>query len=373
MATKLVVFGLPWDVDSEGLRKHMAKFGPLEDCVVMKDRVSGRSRGFGYVTFSSADDVKNVLECEHFLGNRPLEVKIAIPREELKPQPPGTKTATRIFVGRIPQSADESMFRRHFEAFGEIIDLYMPKEHGSKGHRGIGFITFQSAESVDSIMQESHEFDGTTLHVDRATPKHQDEDIRHPPSRPSKDGGDYGLGYGAYDVYIAAATMFGALGPPTRYDHPGSAYGRGYSGSPQGTGKKIFVGGIPQEANKDDLRNYFGGFGRVANVFIPRDPKGSGHRAFGFVTFSDEGVADKVADKSHEILGCKVTVDIAAPPRGDSSGRFADPMPGVDLHAPPYGSMRPFGMFCGNLGYDRGYGPSGGGSRSRMDGRHRPY
>ncbi|XP_044359533.1 heterogeneous nuclear ribonucleoproteins A2/B1 isoform X3 [Triticum aestivum] len=351
MATKLVVFGLPWDVDSEGLRKHMAKFGPLEDCVVMK----------------------NVLECEHFLGNRPLEVKIAIPREELKPQPPGTKTATRIFVGRIPQSADESMFRRHFEAFGEIIDLYMPKEHGSKGHRGIGFITFQSAESVDSIMQESHEFDGTTLHVDRATPKHQDEDIRHPPSRPSKDGGDYGLGYGAYDVYIAAATMFGALGPPTRYDHPGSAYGRGYSGSPQGTGKKIFVGGIPQEANKDDLRNYFGGFGRVANVFIPRDPKGSGHRAFGFVTFSDEGVADKVADKSHEILGCKVTVDIAAPPRGDSSGRFADPMPGVDLHAPPYGSMRPFGMFCGNLGYDRGYGPSGGGSRSRMDGRHRPY
>ncbi|VAH69078.1 unnamed protein product [Triticum turgidum subsp. durum] len=373
MATKLVVFGLPWDVDSEGLRKHMAKFGPLEDCIVMKDRFSGRSRGFGYVTFSSADDVKNVLECEHFLGNRPLEVKIAIPREELKAQPPGTKTATRIFVGRIPQSADESMFRRHFEAFGEIIDLYMPKEHGSKGHRGIGFITFQSAESVDSIMQESHELDGTTLHVDHATPKHQDEDIRHPPSRTSQDGGDYGLGYGAYDVYIAAATMFGALGPPTRYDHPGSAYGRGYSGSPPETGKKIFVGGIPQEANKDDLRNYFGGFGRVANVFIPRDPKGSGHRTFGFVTFSDEGVADKVADKSHEILGCKVTVDIAAPPRGDSSGRFADPMPGVDLHAPPYGSMRPFGMFCGNLGYDRGYGPGGGGSRSRTDGRHRPY
>ncbi|VAH85150.1 unnamed protein product [Triticum turgidum subsp. durum] len=262
-------------------------------------------------------------------------------------------------------------------------------------------------------MQESHELDGTTLHVDRATPKHQDEDIRHPPSRASQDGGDYGLGYGAYDVYIAAATMFGALGPPAQYDHPGPAYGRGYSGSPQGTGKKIFVGGIPQEANKDDLRNYFGGFGRVANVFIPRDPKGSGHRAFGFVTFSDEGVADKVADKSHEILGCKVrlwvlplslppshlmegsmialapalictekitevpsfqvTVDIAAPPRGDSSGRFADPMPGMELPAPSYGSMRPFGMFCGNLGSDRGYGPSGGGSRSRTDGRHRPY
>uniref|UniRef100_M8BT04 RRM domain-containing protein n=1 Tax=Aegilops tauschii TaxID=37682 RepID=M8BT04_AEGTA len=43
------------------------------------------------------------------------------------------------------------------------------------------------------------------------------------------------------------------------------------------------------------------------SLFRAQDPKGSGHRAFGFVTFSDEGVADKVADKSHEILGCKGT------------------------------------------------------------------
>ncbi|ONM34608.1 RNA-binding (RRM/RBD/RNP motifs) family protein [Zea mays] len=169
MATKLVVLGIPWDVDTEGLREYMAKFGPLDDCVVMKERSSGRSRGFGYVTFASADDAKNVLDCEHVLGSRTLEVKIATPKEEMKSQ--GTKKATRIFVARIPQSVDESMFRRHFEAFGEILDLYMPKEHGSKGHRGIGFITFQSAESVDSIMQESHELDGTTVVVDRATPK----------------------------------------------------------------------------------------------------------------------------------------------------------------------------------------------------------
>jgi RNA-binding protein Musashi len=39
----------------------------------------------------------------------------------------GSKKATRIFVARIPQSVDESMFRRHFEAYGEITDLYMPK------------------------------------------------------------------------------------------------------------------------------------------------------------------------------------------------------------------------------------------------------
>ncbi|AQK98251.1 RNA-binding (RRM/RBD/RNP motifs) family protein [Zea mays] len=271
MATKLVVLGIPWDVDTEGLREYMAKFGPLDDCVVMKERSSGRSRGFGYVTFASADDAKNVLDCEHVLGSRTLEVKVATPKEEMKSQ--GSKKATRIFVARIPQSVDESMFRRHFEAFGEILDLYMPKEHGSKGHRGIGFITFQSAESVDNIMQESHELDGTTVVVDRATPK------------------------------ILTHINFSSRLSISLFDFHQSG---GYYGPSQAVGKKIFVGRLPQEANTDDLRQYFGRFGRIVDAYIPKDPKRSGHRGFGFVTFADDGVAERVARRSHEILGHEV-------------------------------------------------------------------
>uniref|UniRef100_A0A452YZK1 RRM domain-containing protein n=1 Tax=Aegilops tauschii subsp. strangulata TaxID=200361 RepID=A0A452YZK1_AEGTS len=197
----------------------MSKFGPLDDCIVMKDRSSGRSRGFGYVTFSSVEDAKNVVNSEHILGDRTLEVKIATPKEEMRA--PGNKKATRIFVARIPQSVDESMFRRHFQTFGEITDLYMPKELGSKEHRGIGFVTFRSAECVDNVMQENHEIDGTTVVVDRATPK--DEEVRHPPRR---GGGAQGEGgYGSYNAYITAATRYAALGVPTLYDHPGPAYG----------------------------------------------------------------------------------------------------------------------------------------------------
>ena len=48
---------------------------------------------------------------------------------------------------------------------------------------------------------------------------HQDEDVRYPPSRPTQGG------YGAYNAYISAATRYAALGAPTLYDHPGSAYG----------------------------------------------------------------------------------------------------------------------------------------------------
>ncbi|KAJ6997371.1 hypothetical protein NC653_013818 [Populus alba x Populus x berolinensis] len=216
MSQKLVILGIPWEIDTEGLREYMSKFGELEDCIVMKERSSGRSRGFGYVTFVSAEDAKAVLSGEHFLGKRMLEIKVATPKEEMRAP---TKKATRIFVARIPPSVTETTFRSHFEKYGEIIDLYMPKDHSSKAHRGIGFITYASADSVDSLMAETHELGGSTVVVDRATPK---EDDFRPIARTAPGG------YGAYNAYISAATRYAAVGAPTLYDHPGPFYGSKY-------------------------------------------------------------------------------------------------------------------------------------------------
>ncbi|CAD5175724.1 unnamed protein product [Musa acuminata subsp. malaccensis] len=363
MANKLVVLGIPWDVDTEGLRQYMSKFGPLDDCVVMKERSTGRSRGFGYVTFSSEEDAKNALESEHVLGNRTLEVKVATPKEEMRGP---VKKATRIFVARIAPSVTEAMFRSYFETYGVITDLYMPKDQGSKGHRGIGFVTFDSADSVDSIMAESHELGGSTVVVDRATPRN--DDMRYP-SRMAQGG------YGAYNAYISAATRYAALGAPTLYDQFGSAYGRGYFGPSRGMGRKIFVGRLPQEASAEDLRQYFGRFGRIVDVYVPKDPKRSGHRGFGFVTFADDGVADRVSRRTHEILGQEVAIDSATPL--DDAGPSGGFMDAAEAYG-GYGPMRNYGRLYGSLDFDDyGYGASAsasGSSRpSRLDWRYRPY
>ncbi|KAG6511688.1 hypothetical protein ZIOFF_029765 [Zingiber officinale] len=328
MANKLVVLGIPWDVDTEGLREYMTKFGPLDDCVVMKERSTGRSRGFGYVTFSSAEDAKSALDCEHVLGNRTLEVKVATPKEEMKGP---TKKATRIFVARIAPSVTEAMFRRERNC---IMD------QGSKGHRGIGFITFDNADAVDLIMAESHELGGSTVVVDRATPRN--DEVRYPSRAPQS-------GYGAYNAYISAATRYAALGAPTLYDHFGS-YGREYFGPSRGIGRKIFVGRLPQEASAEDLRRYFGRFGHITDVYVPKDPKRSGHRGFGFVTFAEDGVADRVSRRTHEILGHEVAIDSATPldDAGPSAGGYMDPAEVYGGHGP----MRNYGRLYGSLDFD---------------------
>ncbi|KAH0459923.1 hypothetical protein IEQ34_010586 [Dendrobium chrysotoxum] len=344
------VLGIPWDVDTAGLRQYMSKFGELDDCIVMKERSTGRSRGFGYVTFASVDDAKNALEIEHVLGNRTLEVKVATPKEEMRAP---AKNTTRIFVARIPHSVTESMFRSYFETYGEITDLYMPKDQGSKGHRGIGFITFDSADSVETLMAESHELGGSSL----------EEDSRRP-IRMSQGG------YGAYNAYISATTRYAVLGAPTLYDHP-SVFGRGIYESPRGMGKKIFVGRLPQEASADDLRQYFGKFGRIVDAYVPKDPKKTGHRGFGFVTFADDSVADRVARRTHEILGHEVAIDSATPVEdAGGSGGFIDP----SVAYGGYGPMRSSSMLYENLTFDDyGYGASGSRRSSRMDWRYRPY
>ena len=54
MSKKLFVGSLSWDTNDEGLREAFSPHGTIEEATVISDRDTGRSRGFGFVTF--ADD-----------------------------------------------------------------------------------------------------------------------------------------------------------------------------------------------------------------------------------------------------------------------------------------------------------------------------
>ncbi|KAF5752901.1 hypothetical protein HS088_TW01G00819 [Tripterygium wilfordii] len=187
------------------------------------------------------------------------------------------------------------------------------------------------------------------------------EDDFRPVSRMSQGG------YGADNAYLSAATRYAALDAPTLYDHPGES-SRGMSS------KKIFVGRLPPEATTEDLHQYFGRFGRIIDVYVSKvGQQLSGHRGFGFVTFAEEVVADRVSRRSHEILGQPVALD-SATPVGDT-GPSENFMMNVPESCGGYGGpMRTFGRMYGSMEFDDCGGngmPSG--RPSRGDLRFRPY
>ena len=81
---KVYVGNLPYNVDSDKLKELFAAHGEVTEAVVISDRNTGRSKGFGFVTFADDDGAKKAIEemnGKDFEG-RELKVNEAKPREE---------------------------------------------------------------------------------------------------------------------------------------------------------------------------------------------------------------------------------------------------------------------------------------------------
>ena len=59
--SKLFVGSLSWDTTDDGLRSAFASFGEIREAKVITDRETGRSRGFGFVTYESSSDATNAI------------------------------------------------------------------------------------------------------------------------------------------------------------------------------------------------------------------------------------------------------------------------------------------------------------------------
>ena len=81
---RLFVGNLSWSVDGEVLRELFTQAGNVVDARVIKERDSGRSRGFGFVTFETEEGAENAIRDFHGqeLDGRPLRIDRAIERKD---------------------------------------------------------------------------------------------------------------------------------------------------------------------------------------------------------------------------------------------------------------------------------------------------
>ena len=84
---KLYVGNLPWSIDDNALKELFTSYGDIEEAVLIKDKFSGRSKGFGFVTFTDdAAAQKAIAEMhEKEIEGRPLtvsEAKPMVPRDK---------------------------------------------------------------------------------------------------------------------------------------------------------------------------------------------------------------------------------------------------------------------------------------------------
>ena len=83
---KFFVGGLASSVDDGDFRRYFETFGPLADAVVMVDRTTNKSRGFGFVTFVEDGAARAVASQRHELHGKTVDVKSAEPMKSDEPR-----------------------------------------------------------------------------------------------------------------------------------------------------------------------------------------------------------------------------------------------------------------------------------------------
>ncbi|MDE2001114.1 MAG: RNA-binding protein [Patescibacteria group bacterium] len=88
MAKKLYVGGLPYSTTQDELKDEFSKAGAVTSAMVIMDKMTGRSKGFGFVEYESDDDAAKAIEMFNgqMFGGRTLTVNEARPLEPRAPR-----------------------------------------------------------------------------------------------------------------------------------------------------------------------------------------------------------------------------------------------------------------------------------------------
>ncbi|XP_046896722.1 heterogeneous nuclear ribonucleoprotein A1b isoform X2 [Hypomesus transpacificus] len=234
---KLFIGGLSFETTDESLRAHFEQWGSLTDCVVMRDPANKRSRGFGFVTYSSVTEVDAAMEARpHKVDGRLVEPKRAVSREDSS-RPGAHVTVKKIFVGGIKEDTEESHLRDYFEQYGkiEVIDIMTDRNSGKK--RGFGFVTFDDHDAVDRIViQKYHTVNGHNCEVRKALSRQEMQGSPMGGMRGRGGSGNYGRGGGYGGNDFDRDGYFGGRGGRGGGYGGGDGYNNGYGGGDGGYG-----------------------------------------------------------------------------------------------------------------------------------------
>lgn len=181
-ARKIFVGGLNRNTTAESLREYFSAFGPVHHTEVLFDKLTGRSRGFGFVTFEDVETISNVVDRHHAIDESQVEVRRAIPREEARQTVPrrdreATENTGRVFIGGLGDEVTDDVLKEFFSRFGELTSANVMVDRETNRPRGFGFVIFKNPEDAEKALG-IHKDLGPNAEAKRAQPRTQAQRMR---------------------------------------------------------------------------------------------------------------------------------------------------------------------------------------------------
>ncbi|XP_042480631.1 heterogeneous nuclear ribonucleoprotein Q isoform X1 [Macadamia integrifolia] len=301
--------GLPREVTEDDLRDLCEPIGDIAEIRLIKDKDTGESKGYAFLTFKSKDLAQKAIEELHNKEYKGRTLRCSL-----------SQAKHRLFIGNIPKSWTEAEFRKVIEENGpgvENIELLKDPQNPSR-NRGFAFIEYYNNACADYARQKmssmSFKLDGNTPTVSWADPK------------------------SAPDASAAAQV------------------------------KALYVKNLPDNTTPEQLKELFQRHGEVTKVVLPPAKAGQSKREFGFIHFAERSSALKAVKETekYEISGHALDVSLAKPQNDKKYDAAYSNKPGAFPNHLPYAGYGFVGNPYGTLG--AGYGAATGFQQSYMVG-----
>jgi len=327
--TRVHVSNLSWSVDDATLKEKFSAVGTVTEAHIVTIQRTGRSKGFGFVTFANESEAQAAVDTLHDTDHDGRQIRVGIStstgvktktdfpedgedqpkrRQRKKksanaedghdnqnegdnsgadqkrkrnrkkktrkaaPKPVECEPGCRVHVSNISWDTNDEALKENFEAYGTVVEARVVRSHSGRS-RGFGFVTFENAENASEAVDK---LDGVPI---------DDRDIK---------------------VEISTTSV----GPQK-----------------SGDGRRVYVSGLAETVGDDELAKAFDSFGEQAQARVVLNKKTGESFGYGFVTFVEKDDALKAVEQMNgqELSGQQLTVEIAKGRRRLSeSGRNGD-------------------------------------------------
>ncbi|XP_050380118.1 UBP1-associated protein 2A-like isoform X2 [Argentina anserina] len=179
---KIFVHGLGWDTNAETLAAAFAPFGEVEDSNLVMDRITGKTKGYGFVLFKTRRAALDALkDPKKSIGNRTASCQLASvgpgtnSNSNTAAQPSSSSSGhsdipgRKIYVSGVPHDADADKLKALFAKFGEIETGPMGFDSQTGKCRGFALFLYKTVDGAKKALEEPVKvFEGQQLNCQKA-------------------------------------------------------------------------------------------------------------------------------------------------------------------------------------------------------------
>ncbi|CAL0300932.1 unnamed protein product [Lupinus luteus] len=201
---RLYVRSLGGETTSETLHRVFSPFGEIEEAIVIIDKSTGRSKGFGFVTFKHLDGAYLALKnpCKRINGRITVSHLASAGDSNVEDD----VSSRKIFVANIPFVIPPGKLLNHFLRYGEVEEGPLAFDKACGRERGFAFFVYKTEEGAKAAIREPFKvIDGYKMHCRLSV---EYKKVNTPPEMMAPQYGGYGGGiYQGYTTFYVPPPM----------------------------------------------------------------------------------------------------------------------------------------------------------------------